>query len=159
MRKARIALGLLDARRDERVAALLGRVEQAVEMTLAQAAGGEHQILGLEPAQQAQQDARGERYDFEALARDRADALQRLARLARDEIEIFLGLDPRQGIGLDDVERIVRLLHVEPRQRAPRAAHGIEALFRRAGEERHAGKALVDRVLQAPLVVGQGLEP
>ncbi len=101
-------------------------------MPLAQAGGREHQLArGSMPAQQPQQQPRRQRHDLEALARDGADPLERFARLARHQIEIFLGLGARQRVFLDDVERILRLLHVEPRQRAPRAADGIEVAVAR----------------------------
>ena len=68
--------------------------------------------------------------NLEPLAADRGDAFERAAGLAGDDFEKALGILPRYRVFVDDVQRVMRLLHMQPRQGPPRAADQIQRLAR-----------------------------
>ena len=132
---------------DQRMARSLGLAQARIVEALAQAEGGEHDGPGLERRQQPVERQAGERQGVDAAARDARHLLQRLGALHRDQ--------PRHGARLfgcdlvlvDDVQRVARLLHVQARERAPGAAHGIEGLAGLLAQPAHALDGLEHRPL------------
>ena len=117
------ALGRRDslAGSEQRIGARLAQ-QQPVGVTLAQPEGREHDPARLSGRHQPAQDQRGDRQCFKAFAIDRRDAVERAARLAGDDVEKGLRRLTRYRVFMDDVQRVLGLLHVQPRQRPPCAA-------------------------------------
>ena len=113
---------------DQRMARALGFAEARIVKPLAQAEGGEHHVARLERRQQPVERQAGERQGVDAPARHARHLLQRLGALHGDQAGHRARLLGRDVVVMDDVQRIARLLHVQPGERTPGAAHGIEGL-------------------------------
>jgi len=97
----------------QRVEPALAFRQQLVNVPLAQAERREYDPLGLHHRNDPTQDLRRHRHHLEALARDRGDLLQRAPREPRHQPKKVLRVPPREAVGLNHMDRVVRLLHVD----------------------------------------------
>ena len=67
----------------------------------------------------------GERHHVETLARDCGYPLERFARLPTDDIEEPFGLPSGNRVAVNDVQRILHVVHVQPGDRARRSTDQI----------------------------------
>ena len=84
-------------------------------------------------------------HHFEALARDRGDPLERFARQPADDLEEDLRFGASDRVMVDDVERVVRMIHVQPGQCARRAADQVQVLPDPPARDRRSGERPLDR--------------
>src|SRR5207248_2464285 len=137
---------------DQRISdPLLGR-NHPIRIAFPQPKRGKDDALRSREGNQLAQNQCRERHDVEAPARDRGDSLERFARLPADDIEETFGLPSRNRVPMNDVERILRVLHVEPGDRARRSADQIQLSSGGGAQNRSAGERPVDRF-------GQNLRP
>ena len=135
--------GDADAGVEQRIALSVPR-QQAERIALAQPEGGKHDVLWPAGGDQPPQHKGGERHHLDPASADRGDALQRAARLAGNDVEEFFRGAARDRVFVNDVQRIARLLHVQPGDRPPRAANQIEAAAGGVAHDRGAGEGAVD---------------
>src|ERR1700719_2006064 len=105
---------------------------------------GKDDALRSRKGDQLAQDQCRERHYVEALARDRGDSLERLARLPAHDIEETFGLPSGNRVAVNDVERILRMLHVQPGNGARCSADQIQLPSGRRAQNRNAGERLFD---------------
>ena len=132
---------------DQRILAPLLLVEQRIEQALAHAERRDHHVLGP-------------RDPHQVLEHQRRIGEQRTPRIGHHlDLRQGLGIDPvhqageierlarRDHIALHDVERIAGLPHVQPRERAPGAADGVEGAPAAVLQQLGAAERLLDDLL------------
>ena len=129
------------------MARALGFAEARIVKPLAQAEGGEHHVARLQRRQQPVERQAGERQGVDAPARHARHLLQRLGALHGDQAGDRARLFGRDVVVMDDVQRIARLLHVQPGERTPGAAHGIEGLAGLLAQPAHVLDGIDDGLL------------
>ena len=135
---------------DQRMARPLGLAQPRIVEALAQAERREDHGLGLECRQQPVERQAGERQGVDAPPRHAGHLLQRLGALHGDQACHGARLLGRDLVVVDDVQRIARLLHVEPCERTPGATHGVEGLAGLLAQPAHA----LDGVEHSTLGIG-----
>ncbi len=147
--RARAEPGVILAKTQQRILALLILGQQPENQTLADAEYREHDIGRLQLPQQPLQHQRAERQYFAALARHALDAPHAGKLLGPPHL---LGERQRladgKRIAVHDAQRIVRLLHVQLGQRAPRTADGVELAALALADPRQPGQRVVDDLLR-----------
>src|SRR5262245_61240249 len=124
--RARAPAGNVAASRDQRIFALLVFAQQAVQQSFADTANRYDDGTRLHLLDEPLEHERAEGQRFAPGARDVADAGERALRLMIEqsgEPKRIFGADP---VVMHDAQRIVGLRHVEPRERPPRPADGVE---------------------------------
>ena len=143
--KALLGGGQLAASLDQRVPALLGRRQLAVDMAFAQPVGREDDAVGLGQAQQTLEQHGGEGQRVDAPPRHALDGIERTPAEAADHPRQILGLAPVDPVLLDDVQRVVVLLHVDASQRPPRPADRVEGAAAQVGQPVDGGEMAIDQ--------------
>src|SRR5439155_13703535 len=123
---AALPLGHRDAGGDQRIGGGRFARQYAIGITLPQPEGREDQPVRFAEGNQPPQDRRRQRHHFEAAAADAGDALQGAPRLGADDIEEGFRRATGDRVLVDDMQRIMRLLDVQPRDRAPGAAYQVQ---------------------------------
>ena len=114
-------------------------------IAFAQPISREHHPLRGDRGDQPTQDQGRQGHHFETLARNRGDAFERLARQPADDVKERLGLAARNRVVMDDVKRVMRVLHMQPGNRAGGAADQVEALPELGAHRRRRRQHPVDR--------------
>ena len=111
---------------EQRVELLVGGAEPLVNQALAHAHGGNNDLAraGLAHDLLDHGSAIGEQRT--PGGGDRVDRGQRVTVDALDQMRKLHHVARRNDIAVHDRQRVVALAHVQPRQRAPGAAHGVE---------------------------------
>ena len=125
---------------------------------LAQPIRGENNVARRGGGQQPLHHKCCERQQIEPPARNAADARQRLAALAGDQLGDFREVAASQPVMVNDVERIARMRHVGVRQGAPVAADGVESALTHFREPGQLGQSLVDNLPRALALAARGGE-
>ena len=114
------------AAHQKRIAGFLRRIEQRIEQALAHAEYRDHDLARLDRAHQIFQHQRGVSQQRAARGIDDFDLRQSLGIDAMHQPREVERLARRDAVIVHDVKRIAGLPHMQPRQRAPGAADGVE---------------------------------
>src|SRR6516225_7246909 len=104
--------------RDQRIRAPLLCGNEPICIAFPQPKSGKDNALRSRESYQLAQDQCRKRHYVETPARDRSDSLERFARLPANDVEETFGLSSGNRVPMNDVEWVLRVLHVQPGDRA-----------------------------------------
>ena len=143
-RRARAQLVEMARRFDQRVFLLVLLLQQRIEQAFADAERREHHLPRLADAQNVFEHQRRIGQQRPPRIVDHFDIRQRIDVDPVHELGEFKRLVGGDGIAVHHVQRIAGLPHVQPRQRPPGAADGVEAAVLAGLQHRQAAQRLLD---------------